>query len=75
MEMSRFFFAVRLKLEASTYKRGPSACCHCGKPATKQAMFRDDEAIVLESYCDECIMDPVKFAEILRVHAMIATQL
>jgi hypothetical protein len=39
-------------------------CTHCGKPATKEAYFRDNGVIIIERYCDGCIMDTVRFNQI-----------
>lgn len=47
-------FAIRLKAQASSANPHPW-CIHCGQPATKEAMFQEDGAIVIEKYCDVCI--------------------
>lgn len=47
-------YAVRLKARVSPSNPHPW-CIHCGQPATKEAIFKEDGAIVIEKYCDSCI--------------------
>lgn len=72
--MSRRLFAVQLKASLSWSQR-PPACTHCGKPATKEALFKESGIMVVEKYCDDCIMDPKKFREILRMHCLASRKI
>lgn len=64
-------FAVSLNLHLSMMQRDKHiipCCTHCGSPASKEALFKDSEAIIIEKYCDDCIKDPARFREILKMH-------
>jgi hypothetical protein len=30
-------------------------CVHCGRPATKEAQFKEEGITVIEKYCENCI--------------------
>ncbi|HXV46622.1 MAG TPA: hypothetical protein VD736_08115 [Nitrososphaera sp.] len=52
---------------ASTSKAIPIST-HCGQPATKEALFRDGGAIIVEKYCDDCLKSE-KFTAIMMFYS------
>lgn len=68
--MSRKPFAIRLypQINGTRNAQKNNNCTHCGQPATKEALFKNSGAIVVEKYCDDCIMNSKKFKHILRMH-------
>jgi hypothetical protein len=45
-------------------------CIHCGRPATKEALFKNGGVIVVEKYCDDCLQEE-KFTAIMTFYDSI----
>jgi len=43
-------------------------CTHCGKDATKEALFKGGGVIMIEKYCSECL-ESEKFSAIMTFYA------
>ena len=43
-------------------------CTHCGKDATKGALFKGGGVIMIEKYCSECL-ESEKFSAIMTFYA------
>lgn len=46
------------------------SCTHCGKPATKEALFRVEGITIVEKYCDAC-MEPKEFKRLQNMYSRI----
>jgi hypothetical protein len=51
------------------YSGKTGICIHCGQPATKEALFRNGSAVIVEKYCDSCLQDE-RFSAIMTFYAM-----
>jgi hypothetical protein len=54
--------------DGKTGHRG--SCTHCGKPATKEALFKVDGVVVIEKYCDTC-MEPKEFERLQEIYSRV----
>lgn len=57
-------------LDGKTGHKG--TCTHCGKPATKEAVFKEDGINVIEKYCDAC-MEPKEFERLQSIYSRVTS--
>jgi hypothetical protein len=48
----------------------PGFCTYCGATATKQALFKQPGAVIIEKYCDAC-MEPKEFERLQAIYSRI----
>ena|GEM_PF-5612955 len=46
------------------------ACVHCGNPAAKEVLLKDEGIVIVERYCDAC-SEPTTFKELQEWYARL----
>ena len=46
------------------------SCVHCGNPAAKEVLLKEEGIVIIEKYCDAC-SEPTKFKQLQEMYARL----